>query len=293
MKILITGAGGQLGRDCQSAMVEHEILPCTRRELDIADADAVDTLLEKERPQVIINAAAYTAVDKCETEKEAARLGNTEGPKNLAAAAARIDARLLHVSTDYVFNGELQVPQSYLESDPTSPLSEYGRSKLAGEQAIAASGCNAAILRTAWLYSAHGGNFLKTMLRLALADGKRELKVVNDQYGSLTWSRPLAEQLALLLNSNITGVIHATSEGHGTWYEGACYFLDRLGVPYTMRPCTTEEYPTPAHRPQNSILENSVLKAAGINVFKSWQEHLDDFISEFGEQLIAEAKASL
>ena len=293
MKILITGAGGQLGRDCQSVMAEHEILPCTRRELDIADADAVATLLEKERPQVIINAAAYTAVDKCETEKEAARLGNTEGPRNLATAAARIDARLLHVSTDYVFDGELQVPQSYLESDPTSPLSEYGRSKLAGEQAIAASGCNSAILRTAWLYSAHGGNFLKTMLRLALADGRRELKVVNDQYGSLTWSRPLAEQLALLLNSDITGVIHATSEGHGTWYEGACYFLDRLAVPYTIRPCTTEEYPTPAHRPQNSILENSVLKAAGINAFKSWQEHLDDFTSEFGEQLIAEAKASL
>ncbi len=293
MKILLTGAAGQLGRDCQQVLTGHHLLACGRKELDITDAAAVARFFAREQPEVVVNAAAFTAVDRCEKEREAARLANTVGPANLARCCAESGARLIHVSTDYVFNGEKEVPHRWLEDDATAPLSEYGRTKLAGEEAVTASGCHAAIVRTAWLYGASGNNFLKTMLRLAIADSTRELTVVNDQYGSLTWSLPLANQLALLIDSEITGIVHATSEGYGTWYEGARYFLDRLGVKYTMRPCTTADYPTPAHRPHNSILENGVLQAAGLNIFKSWQQHLDDFVDAHGAALIAEAEASL
>ena len=204
MKILITGVNGQLGRDCQKILApEHELIACNRKQLDIADAKAVSALLLTERPQVIINCAAYTAVDRCETEEETTWKINATGPENLAKEAAALGTRLIHISTDYVFDGNKKTPESYQEDDTTNPLSVYGRSKLAGEQAILANLDNAAILRTAWLYSAHGGNFLKTMLKLTTVNPKQELKVVNDQYGSLTWSYTLAQQIEKLLDSEI------------------------------------------------------------------------------------------
>ncbi len=289
MKILITGANGQLGQECQQVLApNHTLLPCGRDTLDIGNAAAVEAMLTAEKPQVIINCAAFTAVDRCETEREASWRANAAGPENLAKGAADIGARLIHISTDYVFDGNKPVPQAYTEDDATNPLSEYGRSKLAGEKAICRYLDNTAILRTAWLYSANGGNFLKTMLKLAAADPQRELKVVNDQYGSLTWSYPLARQIEQLLTPEINGIIHTTSEGYSTWYEAACYFLEKMNQPCNIRPCTTAEYPTPAHRPANSVLENRVLKERGCNILTSWQEHLDQFVGRYGDALYRE-----
>ncbi len=275
---------------------EHEIFGCdivnAGYKMDISDPAQVNDRFSSLKPEVVINCAAYTAVDKCETERELAWKINADGPKNLALAADRFNARLIHISTDYVFDGKREIPQPYFEDDPVSPISQYGESKLAGETAVVENCSSHLILRTAWLYSAHGPNFLKTMLRLACQDSKRELKVVNDQYGSLTWSHTLARQIEALINSDLTGIFHTTAEGYSSWYEGACYFLDRMGVSYTMTPCTTAEYPTPAARPANSILENARLKEAGLNVFDDWKRDIDVYVESFKDKLLEEATST-
>ncbi len=290
MKILISGGRGQLGHDVTRLLtLKHEVHSLGSSELDIGNREQVQEVLSIIDPEVVINCAAYTAVDNCETEKELAWRVNAQGPRNLAEGMKTTGGRLIHISTDYVFNGEKAVNKSYHEGDPVAPLSEYGRSKLAGEEAIADTCSNYLILRTAWLYGMKGGNFLKTMLRLALADPKRTLKVVNDQHGSLTWTATLARQIEAVLSPTLQGVAHATAEGSSTWYEGACYFLEAMEIPYSLSPCTTAEYPTPAHRPANSILENTVLKQAGISSFGSWQEDIRAYIGLNREQLIEEA----
>jgi dTDP-4-dehydrorhamnose reductase len=292
MKIIIIGAGGQLGSDCCNLLSpEHQTIGCDVPRIDIGSKESVDEYLNETRPNVIVNCAAYTAVDACETEMELSWRINAEGPKFLAQAASRLGSRLIHISTDYVFDGAKPAPQAYLETDFTNPLSQYGRSKLAGEQAVTKFCANHVILRTAWLYSAYGKNFLKTILKLAVTNPGRELKVVDDQHGSLTWSSTLTQQIRQLLHSNLTGIMHATSEGYSTWYGAACYFLDAMGVTYTMRPCTTAEYPTPAHRPANSILENKVLKDAGLATFTGWKDDIDTFVEKHRDQLLAEARS--
>ncbi len=294
MKILIIGARGQLGSDCCNILSrENATLGCDIPQIDIGDQQSVDRYITAERPEVIINCAAYTAVDACETERELAWKVNALGPKHLAMAARKMNSRLIHISTDYVFDGRKPAPESYSEDDSTNPLSQYGVSKLAGEEYIAEYASNSVILRTAWLYSGYGKNFLKTMLRLSLAAPERELKVVDDQYGSLTWSYTLALQIQKLLLSELTGIVHATSEGYSTWYGAARYFLEAMKVPHNLQPCTTADYPTPAHRPANSILANRRLNEAGISTFVSWQEDVDTFVDMYRESLIAEARAVL
>jgi dTDP-4-dehydrorhamnose reductase len=192
-----------------------------------------------------------------------------------------------------VFAGDKPLFQSLEETDEPGPVSEYGRSKLAGEQAVLESGARAAILRTAWLYGAHGKNFLKTMLRLALQNPEREIRVVNDQFGSPTWSHTLARQIAAVVDAKATGVFHATSEGHGSWYELANRFLSLMDVPFRMSPCTTADYPTPARRPANSILENAALKRAGINLFTDWRDELSAFVQKNREKMLAETPATI
>ena len=291
MKILITGGQGQLARDVSQLLGrEHTIISLGSKELDISNQQGIDTTVRAHHPQVLINCAAYTAVDNCEKEKKRAWQVNAEGPKNLARAMEAQGGRLIHISTDYVFDGNKPIPEGYTEEDAVAPLSEYGRSKLAGEQAVAGISSNHLILRTAWLYGWHGKNFLKTMLRLALADPYREVKVVNDQYGSLTWTGTLARQIQALLTSDLQGIIHATAEGASTWYQGACYFLDAMEVPHNLIPCSTREYPTPAHRPANSILENRRLKEAGLSLFTSWQLDIDSFVHLHRQELLREAE---
>lgn len=291
MKIVIIGSKGQLGSDCCSILAaDNETFGCDIPTIDITSRENVKRYLNEKKPDVIVNGAAYTAVDGCESELDLSWKVNADGPRYLAQAATELGAKLIHISTDYVFDGLKPATSAYLETDQPNPLSQYGKSKLAGEQAVQQYSTNHVILRTAWLYSSTGKNFLKTMLRLALIDPKRELTVVNDQHGSLTWSFTLAQQIQKLLGSDVTGVIHATSEGSSTWYEAARYFLDQMGVPYSMRPCTTAEYPTPAHRPANSILENSVLKNADLSVFDHWKAHVDHFVNEHREHLLSEAR---
>ncbi len=291
MKIVIIGSGGQLGSDCCNLFsTNNQTIGCDLPRVDIGNQESIDVYLNETRPDVIINCAAYTAVDACEKELSLSWKINADGPKFLAQAADRLGSRLIHISTDYVFDGSKPIPQAYFESDAPNPLSQYGRSKLAGEQAVADYCANHVILRTAWLYSAYGKNFLKTMLKLALSNPDRQLKVVDDQYGSLTWSFTLTRQIGEILKSDLTGILHATSEGYSTWYEAARYFLDAMGIRYSMRPCTTAEYPTPAHRPANSILENKALKDAGMASFVSWQEDIDTFVAAHRDQLLAEAR---
>ena len=290
MKILITGNRGQLGADCTSVIpvAQGVDLP----EIDITDRFQCLKTLDSLRPSVIINCAAYTAVDACETDSNCWKV-NAAGPENLAGWAAANGAFLVQISTDYVFDGKRPLFESYSEQDAPAPVSEYGKSKLAGEQAVLASGADAAILRTAWLYGAHGRNFLKTMLRLALQNPGREIRVVNDQFGSPTWSHTLARQIEAVMNARATGVFHATSEGYCSWFELAARFLNLMDVPHRIAPCTTAEYPTPARRPANSILENAALKQKGINLFENWETGLERFVAEHRAALITEIKRML
>lgn len=289
MRLLITGAEGQLGRDLLRVLsARHECIGLGKKALDIGKGQDVISALKKYRPDRVLNAAAYTKVDACEKERELAWGLNAEAPKILAAYCEAEAIPLIHFSTDYVFDGKMTPPGAYVETDATQPLSYYGISKLAGEQGIAAATDRYLILRTAWLYGMGGPNFLKTMLRLALS--KKPLRVVNDQVGSLTWTYRLAQQVEKLLEGEHRGIYHATAEGSGTWYEAARFFLEKMEVDFVMEPCTAADYPTPAVRPKNSILENQRLKREGLNVMADWKKDLEAFVLEFREKLLKEAE---
>lgn len=288
-EILIVGCNGQLGTDCMSVFGDAAI-GLDFPEIDIADRFQCLEKLNELQPSVIINCAAYTAVDACETDPSCWGV-NADGPKHLAEWAAQNNAFLVHVSTDYVFPGNKPLFEASSEENAPDPISEYGKSKLAGEQAVLDSESNAAILRTAWLYGAYGNNFLKTMLRLTLQNPDKEFKVVADQYGSPTWSYTLARQIKAVVEHKATGIFHASSEGYCSWYDFACYFLEQLGVAHHFIPCTTEEFPTPTKRPANSILENALLKSLGINCFKNWDEELEAFVEKVGANVLEEVRA--
>jgi dTDP-4-dehydrorhamnose reductase len=294
MKILICGASGQLGSDCAQVLQQvHEVFALSSKELDITDSSDVDRIIGNFTPEIILNCAAYTKVDACETERELAWKVNVEGPKNLAAGVTKYGGLLIHISSDYVFDGRKEPPEPYVEDDEPNPLSYYGRTKLEGEVAVMQTTDQYIILRTAWLYGIHGRNFLKTVLKLALRNPDKKVKVVNDQFGSPTWSYRLALQIAELIEKNGRGTYHATAEGDCTWYELASHFLGKMGVPHLLVPCTSEEYPTPAIRPKNSILENKRLKKAGINLMEDWSHDVDHFVSNFQEQLLNEAMKAI
>jgi len=294
MKIMICGSNGQLGWDCIRVFgSDNEIFPFSRTQLDITDSHAVETTMAQVMPDGVINCAAFTQVDRCETEKKTAFEINTLGPEYLAKACARHRATLVHVSTDYVFDGERELPLAWSETDEPHPVSVYGQSKLEGEQRIAKAWENHIIVRTAWLYGAHGNNFLKTMLRLTLANPEKEFKVVDDQYGSPTWSLRLALQIERLLKEAGRGVYHATAEGYCSWYELAVFFLKKMEVPHNLIPCTTAEYPTPTSRPFNSILENKRLKQDNIHRMTGWRHGVEQFVSRFHDELLEAARTEI
>lgn len=298
---MVIGDKGQLGGEVMAMEDElpYELLRASTYGIDITQRDALHRYLDDADCDAVINCAAYTAVDRCESEEGLATEVNANGPQYMAEWAKLRNASLLHVSTDYVFPGDKTLFKAYQETDDTGPVNAYGRSKLAGEQAIGSTmASNFAILRTAWVYGVHGHNFLKTMLRLALADAERELKVVDDQYGSPTWTFRLAEQMAALLKTidndeSIVGVLHATAGGYCSWYEFAAEFFQLMGVKANIRPCTTEEYPTPARRPSNSILENTRLEQSGLNCFDDWRPALAAFVARHGDQLMREAHEAI
>jgi dTDP-4-dehydrorhamnose reductase len=290
LKILVTGSNGQLGTDTAAILrVSHDVLAMGRAELDITDSAAVETVVEGFRPAVILNCAAYTRVDDCEVQQALAFAVNVTGPKNLALCVQKHCGTLIHISTDYVFDGLRAVPNPYVEDDEPAPVSYYGQTKLESERVIQDVTDRYLIVRTAWIYGAMGRNFPKTILRLALKDPQKEIRVVNDQFGSLTWSFRLARQIERLIEVDGRGIYHATAEGYGTWYEVAATFLRRKGVAHRVSPCTSDQYPTRAVRPRNSIMENQRLKEAGINGMRPWEEDLEQFIALFRDRLIREA----
>jgi dTDP-4-dehydrorhamnose reductase len=289
MKILVTGGKGQLGTDCVRVFREtHEVLAIDLDEVDITRRDDLDAWVQKFMPDIIINCAAYTQVDHCEIEKKLAWNVNVTGTENLVNYMDKQGERLIHISTDYVFDGRKKIPEPYVETDQPNPVSYYGKTKYESEKVVQRASDRHVIVRPAWMYGVNGYNFLKTMLSLALKNPGHEIKVVNDQYGSPTWSYALALQIERIIHANDGGIYHATAEGCCTWFELAEYFLNKMKVPHNIVPCTSREYPTRAQRPKNSILENRHLKEKGINIMSQWQDDIDEFVSGFGEDLVAE-----
>src|SRR5271166_300318 len=284
LRLLITGATGQIGWQLQRTLASlGEVMACRRAQVDLADPEATAKFVRDLAPDVVVNAAAYTAVDKAESEPELAHTVNAVAPARIAEELARTGGLLIHYSTDYVFDGAK--PDPYEETDPTGPLNVYGRSKLAGEQMIAASGCDHIILRTTWVYDIRGKNFLRTVLRLARE--REELRMVGDQHGAPTWARAIAEATAQIVARCVQtrdrsswgygGIFHLTAAGQTTWASFAQQILEEyeslaawpadtgeFGSPLTAKrvvPITSDLYKTAARRPLNSVLSNEKLQA--------------------------------
>ncbi|AQA17251.1 dTDP-4-dehydrorhamnose reductase [Halioglobus japonicus] len=286
-KVLVTGAGGQLGQELlRTAPVATQCVGLTRSELDIGDAEAVEALIAHEQPSLVINAAAYTAVDKAEEEVEQAMRINGDGAGNLARACAGAGARLLHVSTDFVFDGLASSP--YLPDSQTAPIGAYGRTKLAGEERVLAAAPDALIMRTGWVYSAFGANFVKTMLRL-MAE-RDQLAVVADQVGSPTWARGLAEALwQAASRPEVGGIYHWSDAGVCSWYDFAVAIAEEgvaselLATAPVIAPIPASDYPTPAARPAFSVLDKrSSWRDLEMNG-RHWREQLRAMLQELKE----------
>jgi dTDP-4-dehydrorhamnose reductase len=288
MKVLLTGAAGQVGAALVNSVPDHvELSALTRAELNIADEDAVRAEVAAFQPQVIINAAAYTAVDAAESEPDLAGAINAQGPRHLAQAALSIPGcRLLHISTDYVFDGLASQP--YRPGDQTNPLSVYGRTKLQGEhEVLEALGQRAVVLRTAWVYAAEGKNFLMTMLRLMRERGT--VRVVADQLGSPTSADSIARALwALAQRPATAGILHWTDAGTASWYDFAVAIATEgfaagvLSMPAQVTPIKTADYPTAAHRPANSVLDCRESVAAVGHAPVSWRVTLRSTLAMLG-----------
>ncbi len=276
-KVLITGGLGQLGRALSARLAgTAEIAALGHAALDVADRGAVRERFLAERPGAVVHAAALTDVDGCEQEPAVAFRVNALGVLHVAEAAAEIGARLLVVSTDFVFDGEK--PSPYFETDAPRPLSVYGESKLAGEEHALRAAPRALVVRTAWLYGPGGRNFVNAILDRG-AKGEA-LRVVADQAGSPTWTRDLADAIARLLESDLAGVAHVVNAGHATRYELARRALDLAGLSATrVEPVTTAEMPRPARRPRHAVLGSRSLPAAGIAPLRHWEEALAEHVA--------------
>lgn len=268
MKVLLTGRNGQVGTALQARLSgQHEVLALDRKALDLADPDAIRAAVRAAAPQVILNTAAYTAVDRAESEPALAMKVNATAPGVLAEEAKRLGALLVHYSTDYVFDGEKV--GAYVEEDRPHPLSAYGESKLAGERATVASGCRHLVLRTSWVYAARGKNFFLTILRAAKE--KPELRVVNDQFGAPTSADAIADATLRLLGGEAEGLFHMTCAGRTTWHGFAEEIVRAAGLQTPVRPIGSEDYVTAARRPRNSLLDNTKLEKALGNALPEWR----------------------
>jgi len=286
-RILITGINGQLGQELQQTLAEYDVIGVGREMLDLTQPDKISQMMDEVRPELVINAAAYTAVDKAESEPEITKATNAIAPGILAKEAQKMGVPLIHISTDYVFDGSQSRP--YLDTDTTNPLGVYGQSKLAGEQAIREN-CNLhIILRTAWVYGVGGkGNFVKTMLKLGAE--REEIRVVADQVGSPTWTGDLASAIAQLLpqlSPEIAGTYHYTNSGVASWYDFAVAIFEeakQLGFPLKVQriiPITTADYPTPARRPAYSVLYCGKIAAVLGTHPPHWRQALRQMLAEY------------
>ncbi len=290
MKILLFGRKGQIGRELSRSLLPlGQLITLGREELDLTDLNALIHVLKQLQPDIIVNAAAYTAVDKAEQEQIQAYLVNEHAVAVMAEYAQKHDALLIHYSTDYVFDGKKQ--GAYIESDLRTPLSIYGASKSAGEIAIENSGCRGYIFRTSWVFSQHGHNFIKTILNLARQ--KDVLSVVADQYGAPTSAELISDVTLLAIYAAqkgqlMPGIYHLTANGITSWHGLACYLLEKTLaqqidfnlVPSKIQPVSSEEYPLPAVRPKNSVLDTRALSGALQIVFPDWSMYVDRMITQ-------------
>ncbi|AKG36506.1 dTDP-4-dehydrorhamnose reductase [Paenibacillus durus] len=283
-KVLVTGAAGQLGRDVVLLLESrgYEVLACDRQEMDITDLDQCGKVIGEFGPEAVIHCAAHTDVDAAETDVDAAYLINAVGTRNVALASEKAGAKLVYISTDYVFDG--QGSQPYHEYDNTDPKSIYGKSKRAGEILVQTLSSKYFIVRTSWVYGKYGNNFVKTMLKFG--QEKPVLQVVDDQKGSPTYTVDLANFLLELIGTEKYGIYHVSNTEVCTWYEFTqAIFAEAeeiLGLKFTakLEPCTTEQFPRPAPRPRNSVMEHLSIRTNGLQDLRPWREGLKAFLTE-------------
>ena len=282
MRVAVTGANGQLGTDLCQVLHYFDVIPLTHTDIEIADIASVREALLKHKPAVIINTAAHVRVDDCEDEKDKAFSVNCLGARNIAVVAQELGARLVHISTDYVFGGEAEPRTTpYTEFDTPVPLSTYGRSKLAGENLARHFCLRHFIVRASGLFgvagsSGKGGNFVQTMLRLARE--RDELRVVDDQVFSPTYTGDLARKIVQLMTTDHYGIFHITNKGACSWYEFTVEILRLAGVTTPVIPITSDQFPQKAPRPRYSVLDNSHLRLLGMDDMRPWQEALRDYM---------------
>ena len=275
MKVLITGSNGMLGHDLIDVLNDkHELILTTSKTLDITDKEHTVEFIKENKPDIVINSAAYTDVDGCEENRERAFSVNGEGVRNLAIGCREADCPLVHISTDYVFNGKNDTP--WVEDDEIGPIRVYGKSKLEGEQAIQEILDKFFIVRTAWLYGVNGGNFPKTMLELAKTHD--ELTVVYDEVGTPTYTPDLAEAIGKLIETDYYGIYHITNSGSCSWCEFAKYIFEIAGVDVKVTPVTASEFARPAPRPSYSVLNNKKWVDNGFEPLRSYKEAIKDYL---------------
>lgn len=278
MKVLITGANGQLGHDVVLELKRrgHTPVITDREEMDITDRKSVNEFMENAMPEAVIHCAAYTAVDKAEEDVAACRLINADGTRNIAEACARINSKLMYISTDYIFDGEGERPWEP-DDKVTVPLNVYGQTKYEGEIAVRENVERFFIVRIAWVFGINGSNFIKTMLRLGRQNGA--VKVVNDQIGSPTYTEDLAVLLCDMIETDKYGCYHATNEGFCSWYDFACEIFKAAGMDnVTVTPVSSDEFPVKAKRPHNSRMSKDKLDASGFKRLPAWQDAVKRYV---------------
>ncbi len=276
MKVLVTGVKGQLGYDVVNELKKrnHEAIGVDISEMDITDSNSVERVITKVKPDAVIHCAAYTAVDAAEENKELCMKVNAGGTENIAKVCKEIDAKMIYISTDYVFDGEGERP--WKPEDGRAPLNVYGQSKYEGELAVEKYLEKYFIVRIAWVFGVNGNNFIKTMLKLG--EAKDEISVVNDQIGSPTYTYDLARLLVDMVESDKYGKYHATNEGLCTWYEFACEIFKQAGVEVKVEPVTSDMFPSKAKRPHNSRMEKSKLDENGFVRLPDWKDALSRYL---------------
>ena len=273
-RLLITGAKGQLGIDLVAHFRDsYDIVAADRNDLDVSCWPDVHAFVQRTRPCVIVHTAAYTQVDKAEECVAEAFRTNAIGTRNVARAGELASAKVIYISTDYVFDGSKPTP--YTEFDPPNPLSVYGKSKLAGEEFVRTLSRNHAIVRTSWLYGANGRNFVRSILKRAMAG--EPLAVVNDQHGSPTWTVELAKQIEVMIDSDVCGTVHCSSAGCCSWFDFASFLLEQYKIEVEIKAIQTSELLLPAPRPLNSCLRNWILELDGLDIMRSWDTAFAEF----------------
>ncbi len=275
-RVLITGAKGQLGSELTKLLKSqnYAVYGFGREELDVTDIDNVKKTFNQVMPDIVIHTAAFTKVDEAESFMDKAFLVNSFGTRNIAVISQSICAKLVYISTDYVFDGTSKVP--YNEFDLTNPMNIYGKSKVEGEHFVQNLHSKYFIVRTSWVYGDEGNNFVKTMIQLA-KEGK-EIKVVKDQIGCPTYAVDLAECISSLIRTEKFGIYHVSNSGHCSWYEFASAIFNELNYEIKLSPCVTSDFPRPAHRPGLSILDHTALRINGFKSMRHWQEALREFL---------------